>query len=268
MDTKLLDKAPPFQYQCYFCGSAVPSYNSQFGICQFCELYTDKTQKELMKSKPLSDALSGIQSAIASGDNEGAIKAFDSAFALTQGAGFLFAKAALHLLIADEEFAKRDYATPNGYMEENSVHSKSALSHFSSAKALLFKVISSCDAVLKTNPDPNLLYLKFLCEIRLGRVSSARKSLLVLKSNAKDLPLTPYAEMVYNSFVANKKQEPYLQKGISLGALPSFYYYAAFLSDKNNLGESKRVLLKILKYVQMRQASRLLSGIERVQTIL
>ena len=74
MDTKLLDKAPSFEFQCYFCGSAVPSYNSQFGICQFCELYADKDSKELMKNKPLFDALANIQSVLASGDNEAALK--------------------------------------------------------------------------------------------------------------------------------------------------------------------------------------------------
>ncbi|HVA83154.1 MAG TPA: hypothetical protein VNF06_03250 [Candidatus Aquilonibacter sp.] len=268
MDIRLLDKAPSAQFQCYFCGSAVPSYNSQFGICQFCELYSDKTQKELKQNKQLFDLLESVQSSLASGDGEAALKSFDALFSLTQTAGFLFAKAALHLLIADEEFAKRDYATPDGYMEANSVHSKSALAHYSSAKALFFKVISSCDAVLKTSPDPAALYLKFLCEIRLTKYPSAKKSLLLLKSTTKELPLSAYAEMIYNSSIGNKKQEPYLQAGISLGALPAFYYYATFLSDKNDLNEAKKVLTKLLKYAQMRQASRLLFGIVRVQTVL
>lgn len=268
MDAKLLDKAPSYQFECYFCASTVPSYNSQFGICQFCELYTDKDSKELMKNKQLSDALASIQSNLSSGDNEAALKSFDLAFAATQSAGFLFAKATLHLLIADEEFAKRDYATPDGYMEANSVLSKSALASYSSAKALFFKVISNCDAALKANPDAATLYLKFLCEIRLGKLSSAKRSLAAIKSAAKEPALFTYAEMVYNSSIANKKQEMYLEKGVALGVLPAFYYYAAFLSDKNNLSESKKVLTKLLKYAQMSSALKLLSGIQRVQTIL
>ncbi|MDE1846237.1 MAG: hypothetical protein KGH53_03085 [Candidatus Micrarchaeota archaeon] len=267
-ELKLLEKEPAEQFRCGYCGTQVPSYNPQFGICQLCELYTDKSAKELKKNAQLTDLLDSLQSSIASGNQNDALKSFETLFASTKNAGVLLASAMLHLSIADEEFGKRDYQTPNGYMEENSAHSKAALAHYSSAKALFFKAISVADMEIKTNPDSNLLYIKFLSQLRLGQLRGAKNSLEALNANAKGLPITLYSNLLYSCAMNDKKLVPPFEAVLQLGTLPAFYYYADFLANKNDLGAAKKILIKLLKYAEMSAAKKLLSGIERVQTVL
>lgn len=263
---KMLDKDPVAVFRCTSCSYLVPSYSSEFGICPFCELSSDKNDSQLKQNRQLLDILNQIQQSMSSGKFDDALKLYDALFDLTKSPGAIYSKGVFHAFLADIEFAKRDYQTPNGFMEENSIHAKSALSHFSSAKALFFKAISLISA--SPNVDSTLLYTKFLCNIKLARMGDGKKSLEALNANFKELPITIYANMVYNSLENKKQAEPFFEKAISLGIPTTFYYYSNYLSNKNDLNNAKSILVKLSKRVDMEQSKKLLAGIQRAQTIL
>lgn len=263
---KMLDNDPVAVFRCINCSYIVPSYSSEFGICPFCELNSDKNDTQLKQNKSLLDTLNQIQQNISSGKFDDALKLYDALFDITKNPSVIYSKGVFHAFLADLEFAKRDYQTPNGFMEENSLHAKSALSHFSSAKALFFKALSMISA--SASIDSTLLYTKFLCNIKLARPGDAKRSLDLLNANFKDLPITIYANMVYNSLENKKNAEPFFEKAISLGIPSAFYYYSNYLSEKNDLSKAKSILVKLSKRVDMEQSKKLLAGIQRAQTIL
>lgn len=268
MDIKALGREPDAQFVCAYCSHGVPSYNPNFGICPFCEQYADQTESQLKKSKELYATLSEISTNATTQKYEDAMKAFDKLIAITKIPQVLYAKGVFHLYLSDYEYSKRDYETPNGFMEENSDRIDAGNLHFSNAKALFFQAIILADKQMQGNPDPLLNYTKFLSQMQLRRMLDTKKTLATINAISSDAPITKYANMLYYSMINDKKADAYISKVTEIGIPNGFYYYANFLTEKKNLGEAKRILLKLLEKVDIHSAKKLLIGIERVQTIL
>ncbi|MGI0141718.1 MAG: hypothetical protein ACREBF_03670 [Candidatus Micrarchaeales archaeon] len=263
-DPKALDKEPDAQFRCIYCSHYVPSYNPQAGICPFCEIPTDKTNEQLKLNKPLFLALNQISDALLANKYDDATKAFEALIAIEISPQVLYAKGMLHLFLSDYEYSKRDYATPDGFMEGNAELINSGLGHFSDAKALFYKAISLVDK--QPEADPTLKYVKFLAQIRLKRMLEAKKTLSEI--TAAGTLIEAYANMLYHCEVNDRNAQSYIEKVAELGIPNAFYYYSNLLVEDRKLAQAKKVLVKLLNKVDIQPAKKLLIGIERVQTII
>ncbi|MDE1828587.1 MAG: hypothetical protein KGH65_05500 [Candidatus Micrarchaeota archaeon] len=268
MDIKALGREPDAQFMCAYCGHSVPSYNPNFGICPFCEQYAEQLESDLKRNKEAFAALTEISTNTTTQKYDDALDSFDRLIAIAKTPQNLYAKAIFHLYLSDYEYGKRDYQTPNGFMEENSNRIDAGNLHFSNAKALFFQAITLADKQMQGNPDPLLNYTKFLSQMQLRRMLDTKKTLAAINAISQEAPITKYANMLYYCMNNDKRADTYISKVTEIGIPNGFYYYASFLAEKKNLGEAKKILLKLLEKVDIHSAKKLLIGIERVQTIL
>ncbi|MDE1761745.1 MAG: hypothetical protein KGH59_02700 [Candidatus Micrarchaeota archaeon] len=265
LSTKMLDKSPTTQFRCGYCGSTVQSYNQSFGICQFCEMYNDNATKQ---DKELSGVLGQVNSLVSRSDFDAAAKLFESLVANHNSAEYNYAFGVFNQMYSDHEYGMRDYTTPNGYMEANSARINAGNAHFSTAKALFFKSILLSDAAYQQSKDANVLYAKFLSQIRLRKVLDSKATLSELESASATSAVTEYARMLYLCATSDKKSEQQVAKVALLGVPNAFYYAADLCAERSKLGDAKRFATALLGKVDMYAAKKLLIGIERAQAII
>ncbi|MDE1856042.1 MAG: hypothetical protein KGH49_02295 [Candidatus Micrarchaeota archaeon] len=260
----MLDKEPTHQFRCEYCSNYVPSFSPDIGICPFCELSADKTTDQLKANKPLFAALSELSDNITNQKFDDIAKSFSKMEELQKSPQALYAKGVISLMLSDKEYTKRDYATPNGYMEDNADAINIGLVHFSAAKAAFFAAISLADK----QPSQLSTYTKFLAYFRLKDVYNAKRELSLLKTAAPDSAIAKYADMLYCSMVHDKKLNDSIAKVVDIGIPNAFFYYSDSLAKGKNFKEAKRIIDRLLKNVEIPKGRKLLLGIERAQTIM
>lgn len=267
-ELSILDKSPQKEFMCEHCGTRVPSYNKELGICQFCELPATKTEDELKGDTTTYPLLKMISESVSKGSWEDLAKPLDQLVTLKNTPQAFYCAAVFYSTISDFEMGRLDYANLHGFMEENASRIDQSNLLFSKSKSLLYQSIALYKKTQGSTTDRELLYTNFLCELRLERLVDAKNTLTLLNTVNRDDILTDYATMLY-SYRANehKSFENSVVKLVADGIAPTFYYSANYLSDQKKFNDAKLILNKLLNRIDMYNAKKLLGGIERATRI-
>ncbi len=149
-----------------------------------------------------------------------------------------------------------------GFMEENSANIYSSLDMISKSKEHLFKALK---LITKLNQkDDNMLYLEFMANIKLRRVSYAI-NLLKKTTEAKiSTPSYSYMYMVHSALLKIGDAETRSASMISTGELNAFYYLSISLAGKKNIDGAISILTELTNFSRMPMAFYLLKKLSNI----
>ncbi len=231
--------------RCAVCGSDVASAEGKEAFCHFCEAYVypeDKMQQEA------TAALNEVQDRIKKAEIENAIGA---AMKMQKSSkpDVLYALGVFYSFFSDYRYYSLDYNL-GGFMEGNSKNIYESLDLIAKSKEMLFKAIKI--AGKDAEVDPNLAYVVFLSNIRLGRRVQAERALEMLEKTEKRSQIKDHARMIYAMATNDKDALKYISSGIV--ELNSFYYLAVYLIRMKRYKESRRLLEALIKKCHMPMA--------------
>ena len=111
----------------------------------------------------------------------------------------------------------------------------------------------------------SLLFMEFLCWIKLGRLADASRVLETLHKLAKDEKALDYSDMVFSVESGAKDADARLAKLLSGNEANAFYYLAKRLAKGKRFGEALSVLARLGRKVNVQMAPQLASSIRAAQ---
>jgi tetratricopeptide (TPR) repeat protein len=231
---------------CEYCG--VETFNSvsaKLCICSNCEsiIVTTKAMLE-KKDGSLVDNLTKINRSVGEFKFDDTIALYDKMIAEKKDPSLMYAEAIAYLKYSNYEITQIGYAKP-GFMEDNTVHRDRAAKFASTAKKLLTKSISIANAEMaKGNRSLNLVYNRFLAQVKLGGVKGAKESVEILEKMGNEY-VYDYAYMVFEARM--EKYDNTLKVADKLTkddnfSVNAFYYIGLALFKKGNMKDAKTVL--------------------------
>jgi tetratricopeptide (TPR) repeat protein len=183
---------------CEYCGAETPSIG-ELCICSNCECVAHSTRPMLEKRDHLLlDALDSINSSIASQNYDAALATYDKLVAERKEPPYMYAQALLYLKYSNYEIGKINYSR-QGFMEENTTHRNNAAKSASASKRLIAKAISVAENETATgNTSPNIVYMLFLAQMKLGNHRAAQISMNQLFKIGNRY-LADYSAMVFST---------------------------------------------------------------------
>lgn len=231
-------------FMCEYCGIETPALESQC-ICSNCESLVSSTRAILEKKDHiLLDALDSINNSIANSDYDAALSIYERIIAERKEPSLMYAAAIAYLKYSNHEITKIGYMSM-GFMEENTRHRDKAAKLVSSAKKLLTKSIGMANAEMaKGNRPVNLVYNRFLAQIKMGGVKGAQETVGMLEKMGNEY-VYDYAAMVFEARmerygkVITMAEKLTKEKSFSLNA---FYYIGLALFKTGKMRDAKEVL--------------------------
>ncbi len=238
--------------QCLLCGAYTPSQKNSFCISCEAQSNLDDADDYAVFSKDMGQLY--MDSVVGKTEKLDAFARAKRQQALP--AGILYGIGVLYSNASSYMYYDRDY-TRKGFMEENSSNIYSALSLTSRFKEFMYKALDSLSSDsrhLESNE-----YLKFMVNIRLGRMTYARRSLALIPaadSNAHD-----YAQMVYHITIRSKDSMAYINKMLDKGVVNASYYLARHLAQTKRFDEAATVLQEFTLKWKSPMASHMLNNL-------
>jgi tetratricopeptide (TPR) repeat protein len=229
---------------CEYCGVETASIGA-ICMCSNCEsmVITSRSAIE-KKDHMLLDALDGINSSISNQKYDDAISVYDKLVAERKEPRMMYAAAIAHLKYSNYEITQIGYMR-QGFMDENTLHRDKAAKLASSAKRLLTKSISLSKAeIAKGNTSIDLVYNRFLAQIKIGSKKGAKDSAAMLGKSGNKYA-SDYAAMVFESSMErydnamNAADELTKTGSFSVNA---FYYIGLALFKKGKPKDAKLIL--------------------------
>lgn len=228
---------------CEYCGTETPSIGSMC-ICSNCECLVTTGRAVLEKKDHLLlDALDRINASVSEDKYDDAVSVYTSLIAEKKLPMLMYAAAIMYMKYSNYEITKIGYMH-SGFMEENTLHRDKAAKLVSSAKRLLTKSISISNAEIKGGGSFDMIYGRFLAQIKMGSIKGAKNSMDMLEKAGNEY-VYDYARMVFES-----RMEKYDSVMKSAEALMSnerfsvnaFYYIGLALFKKRRVKEARQVL--------------------------
>jgi hypothetical protein len=229
---------------CTCCGVETSSIG-QLCVCSNCESMVT-TNRAAIESRDhaLLDSLDSINKSISDSKYDQAIATYEKLIAERKDTSLMYAAAIANLKYSNYEITQIGYAK-NGFMEENTLHRDKAAKLVSTAKKLITKSISLTNAeIAKENTSLNLVYNRFLAQIKISNIKGAKDSIAMLQKIGNEY-IYNYANLVFESRMERYDnalkiaQEFTTQKSFSVNA---FYYIGLILFKKGKIKDAKAVL--------------------------
>ncbi len=229
---------------CEYCGIETSSLGDTC-ICSNCESMV-VTNRAILEKKDhvLLDALDNINRSMSDSNYDQAIQLYDKLILERKEPSLMYAEAIAYLKYSNHEITNIGYMRA-GFMEENTLHRDKAAKLVSLSKRLLTKSVSLANAeIAKGNKPLNLIYNKFLAQIKMGSVKGSKESVEMLKGMGNEY-IYNYAQLVFaarmekydNTLRAAEK----LTKKDSF-SINAFYYIGLALFKKGKFKDAKSVL--------------------------
>lgn len=255
--SKVLQKHVDSQARCRHCGSNIIFWQGEESICSFCEAFFSPGER--MEGGRL-DSFSELQELYDSKKFDDAIKKADSLALNNVDPHTLYGLGAIYAALSDIKYYGMDYGL-QGFMEQNAVNSRSSLGLTAKSKEMFFKSIYLLGKEVMDSDSSDLIYLRFMANIKLGRLVDAKKDLGLM--NTKGLK-GEYVRMVYAAETRDKTAYEQINKFIKKGDVNSVFYLAKHYADIKKLEEAKTILDKLVASERMPMAMPLLKRVEKI----
>lgn len=244
---------------CPHCGSQTISAGGKSTFCNFCEQHTDVFSAG---DKDAQAAFAPVVSSMAANSLDEARKNADRLLKNNSAPRQLYLLSQFYLYFSNLKYYQRDYAL-QGFMEANADNISSSLDLTSRWKECYFKAIKIVEGELTKNMqvEPELVFIKFMSEMKLQKLVDAANTLVNLERLDKRGLLIEYATMVYNAEKRTQKSEPNLSKMLANKEINSFYYLAKYLAKRKKLEESEKILQKLSESTKIFVAEELLNKV-------
>lgn len=228
---------------CEYCGTETPSIGSMC-MCSNCEclVTTGRTVLE-KKDHLLLDALDRINASVGVDKYDDAISIYTGLIAEKRLPMLMYAAAITYTKYSNYEITKIGYMQP-GFMEENTLHRDKAAKLVSSAKRLLTKSISVSNAEIKGGGSFDMIYGRFLAQMKMGSIKGAKNSVDMLEKAGNEY-VYDYARMVFESRMEkydNVMRSAETLMGNERFSVNAFYYIGLALFKKRKIKEARQVL--------------------------
>jgi tetratricopeptide (TPR) repeat protein len=237
---------------CEYCGTETASMGDKC-MCSNCEeLVTTNRASIEKKDHLLLDSLVKINDSIADQRYDDATAIYEKLIADRKDPLLMYAAAIAYFKHSNYEIMQISYMQPN-FMEGNTLHRDKAASLVSTAKRHLFKAIDISNAeISKGNKSLNLVYNRFLAQIKLGNVRGAKDSIRMLEGLGNDYALA-YSRMVFES--AMERYDSVLEAAEALTkkdnfSINAFYYIGLALFKKRRAKDAKQLLQSLGKILK------------------
>ncbi len=246
-------------FKCNVCGAETKSKSLKEAFCNLCESYNKFESNaypdlsgELFKLN--NDALIGKTDLLAEFANRIQKQAMQPKT--------LYAIGNLYYLASSYEYSNLDYSA-KGFMEENSSNMYSSLALTSKSKEFFFKALGVLNQ-LEGDEGPELegLYLKFLINMRLKRLSYAKKDLGSMDKLDTGSSVTAYSNMAYCVSTNAQHALNYIDPFLNAGEPNAFYYLARHLAQKKSYDSAESLLKALTSSFRMPMAQYLLLDIQ------
>ena len=248
-----LAAAKPAALTCPHCGARTISTSGKETFCNFCELYVNigTAGAELL--------FTDIHAGTKAGDWDGSAKKIEQLLKTSTELELLYFSALFYKYFSGIKYNDRNYNL-KGFMEANAENIGQSLELTSLSKKCFYKVSRLAGTSIKANAitDPNIFFIKFMSEIKLGRTVDAMRTLSALKFNFSQSPITRYARMVYGVETNSKEAEALLSDSIARGEMNASYYLAKYLAKHNRIDEAYALLQKLNRIVEIPMARELM----------
>lgn len=238
-------------------------------MCGFCEAYVNMSRKDAQALHPeMGTLLDSLHGMIRNGDWEGAVSLAEQ-LKVGDDPHLLYGVGIVYRALSDAVYSHVDYRA-KGFMEGNAakrnnepnLNKNNAMHLLSRSKEMLYRSIKIMSA--KTD-DPELLYLSFLANMKLGMQVKAKEALGRLNSIGNER-VRLYANTKYAVGYRTKDSKGYLE-ALAKGLSPnSAYYVAVDLARRKRFRESKGMLGILLRNAAMPEGAELLMRIYGAET--
>jgi hypothetical protein len=251
---------------CPHCGSPTMSTKGKNAFCNFCEQYTSASESEFNKEVGTEVAFAEVSIQTLAGNHDEAEKKVVALLKGSRDANIIYISGLFYLYFSDFKYKSRDYGL-SGFMEANSDNVRASLDLTSRWKECFFKVRRLLKVELSNDVmiDSSYLLMKFMCEVKLGRLVEAGKTLKAMRSSNPQDIATEYAGMVYAVKKNDKGAEAILEKMIDKGEVNAFYYLAEHLAKQHRLDDAGNVVRWLNGFTKMFMAQELQRKIESSQ---
>lgn len=261
---KSFEKARLSDMVCRYCWSKTKSATGVDAICNFCEQYVSTSSS--LRNAAAEPIFFKLQEAMKSDPASADLGALDGLLKVNSDPRVFYVSGIFHKRISDSLYRSRDYNIP-GFMEANSEKIGSSLAHAAKSKEMFYKAIAAAgDREIATGDDAEeLLFIKFMSRIGLGRIADASKVLSQLRVIAKRKKVLDYAEMVLSVESGAADADAKLDALLSGDEVNALYYLAKHLARGKKLGEALSVLDALGKRATLPMALQLENTIKDVQ---
>lgn len=229
---------------CEYCGTET-SGRGAMCMCSNCESIVMTTRSILeKKDHVLLDSLNTINKDMADSKYGDALALYEKLIAERKEPQLMYAAAIAYLKYSNHEIMQIGYMRM-GFMEENTMHRDKASKLVSSAKKLLARSISIANAEIgKGNRPLNLVYNRFLAQIKMNSIKGAKDSIEILSKIGNEYVYN-YAQMVFDA--SRGKYDDTIriaeklvgEKAFSVNA---YYYIGLALFKKRRFKDANTVL--------------------------
>lgn len=252
----------PFNLTCRSCGSSSDTVDEQDEtFCNFCEGYVDQDGITALHSTPLLEKSVLAMGIAARNGHWLQGMPYADALAATKDPFLLYGAAHFYRFFSDFTYYDVNY-NQGGFMYSNAEkrsdelqkNKYNAMALISKSKECLFKALKQISLI---SPNANLLYLKFMCNIRLKRYSQASIALSGLGTFKDSGSLFKYATMVISNETAKSgSKTAFLPDLNTISGSSNFFYYASkHLAKSGNLEDSIKILTLLTNKIYMPLAS-------------
>ena len=226
--------------QCPFCGAGT-ARNSGNAFCVSCESHIDFGKPDelvdISRNMPTfyMDALLGKTEKLDGFAGEKKQQPLPPG--VLYGIGVLYSHASSYAY-HDRNYARR------GFMEENSANVYASLTLASKSKEFLYKALDAVGRQGGSTHVEDAAYLKFITNVRLGRMTYAKRALGEIP--ASDAVLQQYSYMVYSVNTRSKDPMNYIDSVIRSREPNALYYLARHLAQRRRFSDAVAVLQELI----------------------
>ncbi len=252
----------PFEFPCRSCGASSLTTSGQHStFCNFCEGYVNiDGTNAIHGSSDVEKRLLGMNAAAKSGQWLQGVPYAD-ALAATKDPYFLYGASHFYKYFSDFVYHDVNYNL-GGFMYSNAEkrsdellkNKYNAMALISKSKEHLFKALKVISTI---PPEPKLIYLKLMCNVRLNRYSTAASIVEDLRGFDGTEDLLKYSGLVISTEAMKSGSKPASipNIGSASGSANFFYYLAKYFAKSGDLESASALLDKIAENTFMPMAA-------------
>ncbi len=262
---RALEKANFSELRCAHCGAVTRSANGKRGICNFCEQAVGGGE-ERNRERPGPEEFQRMQDRSGGGTGKDALADLERLLEKNQDPETFYISALFYQFSSDSSYRSKNYAL-SGFMEGNYASIRGSLDLASKWKECFYRAASAAAGALEAgSPSRELLYIRFMSEVKLHRLTDASRALGRLTEQDSQDPILVYANMVYGVRARTLAAELRLSDALKTNEANAFYYLAEHLARNGRLVEASKVLAALGQKADVRMSAQLLATIMNVQS--
>ncbi len=250
------------EQRCPHCGASTYSSSGRLTFCNFCEQPVNLSQG----GQTAESQFAPIMAQVESGDWAAALKSAEQLAKGNNDPMMLYLLGVLYRNASTAKFQSKDYNLM-GFMEQNAGNIRESLDLTMKWKEYFFKAIKVIGTELQGNMqvDPELVFVKFMSEIRLQKLVDAASTLRSIQILDKNGAVSEYALLVYSAEKNTKQADASLGKALENGEINAYYYLAKYLAKHGKLAEAEAILQKLGTISEVSMSQELLYRIKLTQ---